>query len=228
MEHPLFPNESAEYRTARNALLDAEIALRRQVEAVAAQRRSLPPGGEVPEDYVFERIGANERPELVRLSELFGDHPSILLYSFMYGPERESLAPDALTLSTAGTAASSMPTSASRPTSSPSRRSRAWRRWRASAAGATSSCCRPRATTTPTIILATRRSLGRRCEPSAAMSPAKSDEPMYNVFRKDADGAIRHFWVTKCACAGRVSACRDDGCSAIWVDHVRFFFFMRV
>ena len=79
----------AEYRSARNALLDAEMALRRQLEAVAAQRRSLPPGGEVPEDYVFERIGANERPEPVRLSELFGDHPSILLYSFMYGPERD-------------------------------------------------------------------------------------------------------------------------------------------
>jgi predicted dithiol-disulfide oxidoreductase (DUF899 family) len=45
MEHLSFPNESAECRTARNALLDAEIALRRQIEAVAAQRRSLPPGG---------------------------------------------------------------------------------------------------------------------------------------------------------------------------------------
>src|SRR5580704_7096279 len=89
MPHLSFPNESAEYRTARNALLDAEIALRRQIEAVAAQRRALPAGGEVAEDYVFERIGADERPEKVRLSELFGGHPSILLYSFMYGPERD-------------------------------------------------------------------------------------------------------------------------------------------
>ena len=48
-----FPNESAEYRQARNALLDAEIALRRQTEAVATQRRALPPGGEVREDYIF-------------------------------------------------------------------------------------------------------------------------------------------------------------------------------
>ena len=89
MEHLSFPNESTEYRTARNALLDAEIALRRQLEAVAAQRRALPPGGEVREDYVFERIGIHQRPEQVRLSELFGDYPSILLYSFMYGPERD-------------------------------------------------------------------------------------------------------------------------------------------
>ena len=36
MEHLSFPNESAEYRIARNALLDAEIALRRQLERVAA------------------------------------------------------------------------------------------------------------------------------------------------------------------------------------------------
>src|SRR3546814_20960590 len=89
MLHLSFPNESTEYRTARNALLDAEIALRRQFEAVAAQRRALPPGGVVPKDFVFERIGANKRPEQVKLSELFGDYPSILLYSFMYGPERD-------------------------------------------------------------------------------------------------------------------------------------------
>src|SRR6185295_17629688 len=73
MPHVCFPNESAEYRTARNALLEAEIALRRQLEAVAAQRRALPPGGAVPEDYAFERIGANLRPEQVKLSELFCD-----------------------------------------------------------------------------------------------------------------------------------------------------------
>ena len=56
MEHLSYPNESAEYRKARNALLQAEIALRAQIEAVAVQRRQLPPGGAVPQDYVFERI----------------------------------------------------------------------------------------------------------------------------------------------------------------------------
>lgn len=84
-----FPGESAEYRAARNALLDAEIALRRQTEAVAAMRRALPPGGEVPEDFAFERIGAFQRVETVRLSELFGGHQSLLLYSYMFGPERD-------------------------------------------------------------------------------------------------------------------------------------------
>lgn len=89
MEHLSYPNESAEYREARNALLDAEIALRAQIEAVAAQRRALPPGGVLAEDYEFERIGESLMPEKVRLSELFGPHDTLILYSFMYGPERE-------------------------------------------------------------------------------------------------------------------------------------------
>jgi predicted dithiol-disulfide oxidoreductase (DUF899 family) len=92
-EHMRYPNESSEYRNARNALLDAEIALRRQTEAVAEMRRALAPGGEVPEDYVFERIGAHSRPEKVPLSKLFGDHPTLLLYSYMFGPERDSPCP---------------------------------------------------------------------------------------------------------------------------------------
>jgi predicted dithiol-disulfide oxidoreductase (DUF899 family) len=43
-----FPGESGEYRQARDELLASEIALRRTIEAVAAQRRGLPLGGEVP------------------------------------------------------------------------------------------------------------------------------------------------------------------------------------
>jgi predicted dithiol-disulfide oxidoreductase (DUF899 family) len=93
MSHLTFPNESAEYRTARNALLAQEAALRRQIEAVAEQRRALPPGGAVPEDYVFERIGANGMPEKVEMSRLFGRHRTLILYSFMYGLERDAPCP---------------------------------------------------------------------------------------------------------------------------------------
>lgn len=88
-----FPNESPAYRAARDRLLDAEIALRRQAEAVAQMRRDLPPGGEVPEDYAFERIDAQFRPQTVRLSQLFGGHSTLLIYSFMFGPERDSPCP---------------------------------------------------------------------------------------------------------------------------------------
>ena len=89
MEHLRYPNESTEYRAARNALLNDEIALRAQIETVAAKRRALPPGGKVSEDYVFERIGKNATPEKVKMSELFGSHNTLILYGFMYGPERE-------------------------------------------------------------------------------------------------------------------------------------------
>ena len=88
-----FPGESTEYRTARNSLLKAEIELRRQIEAVAAQTRKLPMGGVAPHDYVFEEwdAGANQaRP--IRLSELFEDgKDTLFLYSFMFIPGEKGL-----------------------------------------------------------------------------------------------------------------------------------------
>lgn len=66
-----FPGESAEYRAARDRLLEQEIELRRAMEAVAAARRRLPPGGVVPQDYVFQTQGPDGDPTDVRLSELF-------------------------------------------------------------------------------------------------------------------------------------------------------------
>ena len=79
-----FPNESREYREARDALFQREVDLQRQMEAVAAQRRSLPPGGEVPEDYVFDRIGDDGAATTVCMSELFGDNDTLMLYHYMF------------------------------------------------------------------------------------------------------------------------------------------------
>jgi predicted dithiol-disulfide oxidoreductase (DUF899 family) len=80
-----FPGESAEYRAARDRLLEREIELRREMEAVAAARRELPPGGVVPEDYVFQGAGADGSPTDVRLSELFAPgRDSLVIYSFMF------------------------------------------------------------------------------------------------------------------------------------------------
>ena len=76
-----FPGETERYRTARDELLRAEIELRRRTEQVAALRRALPTGGEVPVDYVF----AGDDGE-VKLSELFGEHDTLVLYNFMFGP----------------------------------------------------------------------------------------------------------------------------------------------
>jgi predicted dithiol-disulfide oxidoreductase (DUF899 family) len=80
-----FPGESAEYRAARDRLLAEEIELRRAMEAVAVTRRELPPGGLVPEDYVFEGVGADGAATDVKLSELFEPgRDSLVIYSFMF------------------------------------------------------------------------------------------------------------------------------------------------
>jgi predicted dithiol-disulfide oxidoreductase (DUF899 family) len=83
-----FPNEDRKYRAARDELVKAELALRKQIEEVAALRRKLPPGGEVPEDYVFESEGGK-----VKLSELFTNGNTLVAYSFMYGPKMEKACP---------------------------------------------------------------------------------------------------------------------------------------
>jgi predicted dithiol-disulfide oxidoreductase (DUF899 family) len=93
-----FPNESAAYRESRDKLLQAEIDLRKNIEQVAALRRALPAGGAIPEDYVFEEGGADLGDENtvrpVRMSELFAPgKDSLLVYSFMYGPEMKTPCP---------------------------------------------------------------------------------------------------------------------------------------
>src|SRR5471032_3406284 len=88
-----FPGESTQYRTARNALLAEEIELRRHIERVAAQRRALPPGGAVPEDYRFE---GEEGP--LTLSEMFGEHDTLITYNWMFGPQRARPCPMCVSL----------------------------------------------------------------------------------------------------------------------------------
>jgi predicted dithiol-disulfide oxidoreductase (DUF899 family) len=89
LQHLAFPNESVAYRAARNALLEREMELRREIERVAKLRRELPPGGEVREDYSF--VGPSGP---VKLSALFAPAKDTLaIYSFMYGPERERPCP---------------------------------------------------------------------------------------------------------------------------------------
>jgi predicted dithiol-disulfide oxidoreductase (DUF899 family) len=79
------PDESREYRAARDRLLRQEIELRRAMETVAAARRELPPGGRVRCDYVFQGAGADGAPVDVALSELFAPgKDSLAIYSFMF------------------------------------------------------------------------------------------------------------------------------------------------
>jgi predicted dithiol-disulfide oxidoreductase (DUF899 family) len=88
-----FPGESDHYRQAREELLDAEVDLRRQIEAVAAKRRKLPLGGLVPTDYEFEEWDTRTNaPRKVRMSELF-EHgkDSLFVYSHMFIPGKKGL-----------------------------------------------------------------------------------------------------------------------------------------
>jgi len=83
-----FPNESATYRQARQKLLAEEIELRRHIERVAELRRQLPPGGEVTRQYRF--VGEHGP---VALADLFGDKDTVVIYNYMFGPQRKSPCP---------------------------------------------------------------------------------------------------------------------------------------
>ena len=77
-----FPGESEEYRRERNRLLEAEAGLRGAIEQVAAQRRTLPPGGVVPDDYRFQEASDGRE---VSFSELFeAGKDTLVIYSFMF------------------------------------------------------------------------------------------------------------------------------------------------
>ena len=90
----MFRGESPEYREARDRLLAQEIEHRRSMEGVAAAIRDLPPGGVVPEDYVFQGRGADGAPTDVRLSELFEPgKDSLVIYSLMFPRDPSDMRP---------------------------------------------------------------------------------------------------------------------------------------
>lgn len=85
-----YPNESESYRSARDALLDQEVALRGQIERVAEMRRSMPDGGRLKEDYAFSSLSGRT----VRFSDLFkGGKETLAVYSLMYRPDDQAPCP---------------------------------------------------------------------------------------------------------------------------------------
>lgn len=98
MSETKYPNESEAYRQARDALLAEEKALIAKVKEVAAERRKLPLGGKLKDDYVFQSANDGALGRDVRLSELFGDKSTLLLYSFMYGPNWDNPCPSCTSL----------------------------------------------------------------------------------------------------------------------------------
>ncbi len=178
-----FPGESADYRFARDRLLAAEISLRRQVEEVAERRRALPPGGLIPQDYVFEGVDGP-----VKLSELFGDKDTLALYGFMYGPAMEQPCPSCTSF-----------------IDGLDGQMRHIRRMIAIAVVARSPLSRFQAHAlargwTDTRLLS---SAGNSFHPDYhAEDPDGSQMPIMNVFRK-VGGEIRHVWASELAWAPR-------------------------
>lgn len=196
LEHVHFPNESTSYRQARNALLEEEMELRRHVERVAAQRRALPKGGEIPGDYVFEGKGPKGRTRRMKLSELFEPGKDTLaIYSFMFGPEREQPCPGC-THFLDGLDGSALHVQQRMNlvvvAKSPFKRlqalarQRGWRHLRLlSTAGNTYD--------RDYFGDSTALSEGVR-DQQEFKSGEEWDMPMLNVFRREPDGTIRHFW----------------------------------
>jgi predicted dithiol-disulfide oxidoreductase (DUF899 family) len=169
-----FPNESAEYRKARTALLTEEIELRRHIERVAEQRRALPPGGEVRGDYRFQtEDGASD------LAGLFGDKPTLAVYSYMFGPQRERPCPMCTNLLSAweGNARDiDQRLSLVVVARSPIERLVAWKKERG----------------WKNLRLASDIN-GDYSRDYFGVAPDGSDIPSFNVFTRR-DGTIRHFW----------------------------------
>jgi predicted dithiol-disulfide oxidoreductase (DUF899 family) len=93
-----YPNESREYRDARDALLKDEQELVDKVKAVAERRRQLPRGGQLKENYVFQRANDGKVGNRVSFSDLFEDKNTLLLYSFMFGPSWDKPCPSCTSL----------------------------------------------------------------------------------------------------------------------------------
>ena len=93
-----YPNETREYRDARDSLLQDEQELVAKVKSVAEKRRTLPLGGQLKEDYVFQWANDGKVGKSVKFSELFGDKNTLLLYSFMFGPSWDNPCPSCTSL----------------------------------------------------------------------------------------------------------------------------------
>lgn len=88
-----YPNETTDYRVARDALAVEEQALIRRVKAVAQRRRALPLGGRLKENYGFTWATDPSLGTTVHFDELFRDKDSLILYSFMFGPSWDNPCP---------------------------------------------------------------------------------------------------------------------------------------
>ena len=174
-----FPNESAEYRRARQALLAEEIELRRHIERVAEQRRQLPAGGEVTKPYTFEGEGGS-----ASFADLFGNKATLVVYSYMFGPQRDKPCP--MCTSFMSTWQSKLPDIEQRI---------AFVFFARSPIARLIAAKRERGWTQHRIYSDVSGDYTRDY-----VSKDDADVPAYNVFTRR-DGAIRHFWASEMGAA---------------------------
>jgi predicted dithiol-disulfide oxidoreductase (DUF899 family) len=180
-----YPGESAAYAQARIDLLAEEVELRRHLERVAQQRRDLPEAPAVTKDYVFQ----GPRGE-VHLVDLFDGKDTLVTYCWMYGPERERPCPMCTAFLgplAANAADIRQHVALAVIARSPVERMQAFadeRGWR----------------NLPLYSDSTEQ-FGR----DHRAWTDEGDWPSYDVFTKDADGTIRHFW------SGELGGTEDPG-----------------
>ena len=83
-----FPNESAEYRMARNALLAREIEIAPPHRAGGGAPPPAPARRRGPRGLPLHRRERRDHP-----LRLFGDKDTLVIYSYMFGPERKAPCP---------------------------------------------------------------------------------------------------------------------------------------
>lgn len=178
-----FPGESPEYRAARDKLLQEETELRRVTEAVAAARRALPPGGQVPENYVFEAEGPDGAPSKVTLAELFAPgKDTLFVYNMMFprAPDEDLPCPsctqfldsfDGVAEHASQRINVAIVVKTALPRALAHAQSRGWRRLR--------------------FLSSVSNSYNR--DYHGESDDGAQQLPMLNVFRRDGD-TIRHFW----------------------------------
>lgn len=180
-----FPNESAAYRQAREALLREEEALMAKVKEVAALRRNLPPGGEVTGDYTFISANNETMGRTLKLADLFGDKETLLIYSYMYGPDWDKPCPSCTSL-VDGFDRAALPVSNNAAfvvvAKAPAAKLNAWansRDWRQI-----------------TLVSAEQTDFLKHYQAQGEDDNTLS--PMMNVFTRQGD-SIRHFWASELA-----------------------------
>ncbi|MDX8034138.1 DUF899 family protein [Lentzea sp. BCCO 10_0856] len=88
---PMWPKGTDDrHVSARIELAKQERRLRDQIEAVAAARRALPPGPVLGEYEFVEATAAQDR---VRLTDLFGEHETLVVYHLMFAPSDDEACP---------------------------------------------------------------------------------------------------------------------------------------